>query len=138
MTVMGARTEHLRVIVAHADAGRRESVARLLRDNDIDVVDAVAGGDAAVQAVLELEPDLVLVGVEAGGHAGFDSARRLTETPSGSPVVMFGSADAERELGDRFPTGAAGYLRTDVLAERLDPTLRIAIALFTRRCAPLN
>lgn len=122
-------SEGVRVVIAHADAPCRELVAGLLRDSGIGVVDAVADGEAAIAAARHAGPALVLVGVHLAGLSVAETTRRLTRAAPASRVLVFGTAESESELGETLGAGAAGYVRIDEHAERLDVTVRIAIAL---------
>ena len=124
----------LRVLIVHADASCREQVARLLRRSDIDVIDVLPDGEAAISAVKAVGPDLVLVG--AGGDrpiAADELTRRLSWEAPGTRVLVFGDADTEDELAGAVVGGAAGYVRVDGRADRVDVTLRIALALIAYR-----
>jgi DNA-binding NarL/FixJ family response regulator len=124
----------VRVLIVHSDASCREEVARLLRNSDIEVVDVVPDGEAAIRAAKESSPDLVLIGV--GVNQPFSASwttRRLAAELPGTRVLIFGDSDAEQELAGSIGAGAAGYVRVDGRAERLDVTVRIAIALIAYR-----
>jgi DNA-binding NarL/FixJ family response regulator len=123
----------VRVLIVHADASCREEVGRLL-ERDIEVVDVVPDGEAAIRAAKESSPDLVLIGV--GVNRPFSASwttRRLAAELPGTRVLIFGDSDAEQELAGSIGAGAAGYVRVDGRAERLDVTVRIAIALIAYR-----
>jgi hypothetical protein len=124
----------VRVLIVHADAGCREEVGRLLQRSDIEVVDVVPEGEAAISAAKAFNPDLVLIGVGENQpfSAGWTTRRLAAEVP-GTRVLIFGDSDAEPELAGSLVDGAAGYVRVDGRAERLDVTVRIAIALIAYR-----
>jgi DNA-binding NarL/FixJ family response regulator len=127
------RSAALRVLVAHPDPECRELVSRLLKQSGIRVVASVADGEAAVRAARGAAPALVLVGADLEGPSVAQTTRRLARVAPASRVLVFGTAGSEDELGDTLAAGAAGYVRIDAQAERLDVTVRIAIALLTCR-----
>jgi DNA-binding NarL/FixJ family response regulator len=53
----------MRAVIAEDLALLRDGLTRLLRDNEIDVVDAVADGDALVHAVVRERPDIAIVDI---------------------------------------------------------------------------
>lgn len=53
----------MRVVIAEDLALLRDGLARLLRDNDIEVAAAVADGDALMHAVAEHRPDVAVVDI---------------------------------------------------------------------------
>lgn len=124
----------VRVLIVHSDASCREEVARLLRSSDIEVVDVVPDGDAAIRAAKAESPDLVLMGAGADRAvpAGEATLRLSREVP-GSRVLLFGDGGAEQELDGSLLAGAAGYVRIDGRNERLRLTVRIALALIAFR-----
>jgi DNA-binding NarL/FixJ family response regulator len=124
----------VRVLIVHADSSCREEVARLLQRSDIEVVDVVPDGAAAIRAAKSEAPDLVLMGVAAGRQSATgETTRRLTLEVPGSRVLFFGDADAESELEGTLVDGAAGYVRIDGRSGRLNVTVRIALALIAYR-----
>jgi len=123
-----------RVLIVGADAACRAKVARMLGRSDIDVMDAAPDGEEAIRAVKAAGPDLVLVGAGADRPIAADElARRLSWEVPGTRVLVFGDAAAEEELAGAMVGGAAGYVRIDGRADRLDVTLRIALALIAYR-----
>jgi DNA-binding NarL/FixJ family response regulator len=123
-----------RVLIVHSDASCRDRVARLLRRSDMDVVDVVPLGDAAIRAVRMQRPDLVLLGTESGrGMSTWEATRRLAREAPGSRVLVFGDGGSEEELDGTISAGAAGYVRIDGRSAQLDVTVRIALALIAFR-----
>jgi len=75
---------------------------------------------AAVQTIIQIRPDVVLLDVEIPGADCFAALRMLTDQCPDSRVVMF-SGHTQFALIDRaFQEGAAGYIIKD------DPTATIA------------
>ena len=124
----------VRVLIVHSDASCREEVARLLRRSDIEVVDVVPDGDAAIRAARQESPDLVLIGAGADREpsTGETTLRMSREVP-GTRVLLFGDADSEAELDGTLVAGAAGYVRVDGRNQQLGVTVRIALALIAFR-----
>jgi two-component system nitrate/nitrite response regulator NarL len=68
----------MRVFIADDHEGFRGGMARLLDDHPSLVVVGQAGdGEAALAAVLELQPDVALLDVRMPGLSGLDVCRRL-------------------------------------------------------------
>jgi DNA-binding NarL/FixJ family response regulator len=124
----------VRVLIVHSDPSCREEVAGLLRRSDIEVVDVVPDGEAAIRAAKQESPDLVLLGagVDCAMSAG-ETTRRMSHEVPGSRVLLFGDGEAEEELDGSLVAGAAGYVRVDGRTERLGVTVRIALALIAFR-----
>jgi CheY-like chemotaxis protein len=61
-----------------------EAARRLLERQGISVVAVATGSEEARRQFRELQPDVVLVDVNLGTESGFDLARELAASPSGS------------------------------------------------------
>jgi CheY-like chemotaxis protein len=72
----------------------RRSAAALLGAEGFDVVGAAADGDAAVEAVERLRPEVVLLDIQLPGADGFAVAERLARIPEPPHVVLISSRDA--------------------------------------------
>jgi DNA-binding NarL/FixJ family response regulator len=76
----------------------------------LDVVGEAADGDAAVQAVEEHEPDVILMDVRMPGTDGIEATRRIrTQTP-GCRVLILTMHDDDATVFTAMKAGAQGYL----------------------------
>ncbi len=108
----------MRVVIAEDLALLRDGLTRLLRDNDIEVVAAVADAESLVREVLAQRPDLAVVDVrlppgyrDEGLRAALEVRRRL---PGTAVLVISQYVEptyAEELLADR--AGGVGYLLKD-------------------------
>jgi DNA-binding NarL/FixJ family response regulator len=71
----------------------REIARALLEADGYDVVGEAGDGAAALQAVAELAPEVVLLDVNLPDFDGFEVARRLTAEPGAPRVVLTSSRD---------------------------------------------
>jgi response regulator NasT len=118
-----------RVVVAEDEALIRLDLVNLLEDAGYEVVAAVTDGQAAIDAVEELAPDLVLMDVAMPVLDGVTAAARITEQRL-CPVVMV-TAYSQVELVERAAdAGAMGYLVKPVSPASLLPSIEVAIARF--------
>jgi len=108
----------VRVVIAEDLALLRDGLARLLRDNDFDVVAAVGDGEALVQAVVEHEPDIAVVDIRLPPEfrdEGLRAALRAREQVPGTAILVVSQyvehAYAAELLAD--PGGGVGYLLKD-------------------------
>jgi len=120
-----------RVLVADDNGDMRGYLTRLLTEAGCHVL-AVADGAAALQAVREHRPDLLLTDVMMPVLDGFELLQQVRREPSTRtlPVVVL-SARAGSEAGvEGLDLGADDYLvkpfRADELLARLRSTLRLA------------
>ena len=108
----------MRVVIAEDLALLRDGLTRLLRDNDFDVVAAVADGDALVTTVLLEKPDVAIVDVRlppSFRDEGVRAALTLRERAPDTAVLIVSQyveqAYAAELLADG--RGGLGYLLKD-------------------------
>ena len=124
----------MRVVIAEDLALLRDGLTRLLRDNEIEVVAAVADGESLVREVLALRPDLAVVDVRLPpGYRdeGLRAALELRRQLPGTAVLVISQyvepTYAEELLADR--AGGVGYLLKDRImhvADFLEAVRRVA------------
>lgn len=85
-----------------------------------DVVGECAGGEEAVRAIEELEPDLVLLDIQMPGMGGFDVVRRVG--PAAMPPVVFVTAYDEFAL-EAFEVDAVDYVLKPIDPDRFRSAL---------------
>ncbi|HEX3815189.1 MAG TPA: response regulator transcription factor [Mycobacteriales bacterium] len=124
----------MRLVIAEDSALLREGLRRLLAEQGIDVVDAVADGEALLRAVAEHRPDVCVVDVrmpptfvDEGLRAALVIRRRWPDTG----VLVLSQYVEERYATDLIgdnPDGV-GYLlkdRVDDVDEFIDAVRRVA------------
>jgi len=124
----------VRVVIAEDLALLRAGLTRLLRDNDIEVVAAVADGEALVREVVARRPDLAVVDIrlppgyrDEGLRAALEVRRRVPGTAVLVVSQYVEQAYAEELLADRG--GGIGYLLKDRVmhvADFLEAVRRVA------------
>jgi DNA-binding NarL/FixJ family response regulator len=87
---------HLRTILQAAD--------------DIEVVDVAHDGAAAVEAVIQHRPDLVLMDLRMPGVNGLAATRRIIALTSPPAIVALTTFDADQYVLAALRAGATGYL----------------------------
>src|SRR4051794_22415770 len=83
----------LRIVIVDDDAGVRALLRALLRTAGSDVVAEIDDGDGAAAAVLESEPDLVIVDYHMARVDGIDATRAIQAARPGTRIVAFTSSD---------------------------------------------
>jgi len=109
----------LRVIVADDQASVRQGLALMLDLlPDIDVVGTAANGQEALDLVAQLSPDAILLDLHMPVLDGIEATRRLNaDYPKVAIVVLTTYAD-DRSVLDTLRAGARSYLTKD--ADRMD------------------
>ena len=119
----------MRVLVVDDEPLARARLTALLAEcSDVQVVDRVGDGEAALVAIGETQPDIVLLDISMPAMDGVALAQRLATR--GRPQVIFCTAYESHAL-EAFELGAADYLLKPVRLERL----REALARAARRLA---
>lgn len=112
----------MKVLIVDDETPARDRLRRLL-DNiaGISTVGEAADGNAALEAVGRLQPDVVLLDIRMPGMDGLTTARELGKLED-PPAVIFTTAYSEHAL-EAFEAEALDYLVKPVRQERLEQTL---------------
>jgi DNA-binding NarL/FixJ family response regulator len=113
----------LSVVVADDHAPTRMGVRSALEEDGFVVVAEVASGPAAVDAVKQLRPDVVLLDVHMPG-GGITAARATSAACPDTAIVMLTVSRDDNDLFDALRAGARGYLLKDIDPARLGAALR--------------
>jgi DNA-binding NarL/FixJ family response regulator len=73
------------------------------------VVGEVADGEAAVHAVAEHQPDVVLMDIRLPGIDGIEATRRIRESASDARVLVLTMYDDDATVFTAMQAGASGY-----------------------------
>jgi DNA-binding NarL/FixJ family response regulator len=116
-------TTPLRVVLVDDHAMFRSGVRAEL-GSQVDVVAEAADVDSAVEAILRVVPDVVLLDVHLPGGGGTEVLRRVT---SRSPEVSFlalSVSDAPEDVVAVIRGGARGYVTKTITGEQLVAAIR--------------
>lgn len=80
----------------------------------VDVVGEASSGDEAVDKVLALQPDIVIMDLAMPGMDGIRATRRITGLGLGTRVLVLTIHDEEEYLEPALDAGAAGFLNKSV------------------------
>ncbi|MBA1191461.1 UvrY/SirA/GacA family response regulator transcription factor [Pseudomonas entomophila] len=119
----------IRVLVVDDHDLVRSGITRMLADIDgLKVIGEADSGEAALKAVRESKPDVVLMDVKMPGIGGLEATRKLLRSYPDIKVVAVTACEE-----DPFPTrllqaGAAGYLTKGAGLEEMVQAIRLAFA----------
>jgi DNA-binding NarL/FixJ family response regulator len=115
------------VLIADDQALVRRGFRLILEiEPDLDVVGEAVDGATALAACRELHPDVVLMDVRMPGTDGIAAAAQITQDQqcTGTKVVMLTTFDMDEYVYEALQAGASGFLLKDVEAELLVAGIR--------------
>jgi two-component system LytT family response regulator len=123
---MSGAGDRLRVLVVDDEPPARALAAEYLAaEPGVELAGEAADGFAAVKAVAELDPDLLLLDVQMPRLDGFEVLELIGPRPAGRPAVVFATAYEEHALR-AFEVHAVDYLLKPFAPERLSAALERA------------
>ena len=118
----------LKTIVVDDELLARKLVLSGLRDiPEVEVLAECVNGREAVAAILELEPDLMILDISMPGLNGFEVIKKVQ--PELLPMVIFCTA-YERYALDAFEVHAVDYIVKPLDEERLNLAVKRALARY--------
>jgi len=98
-----------RVLLADDLTSVLTTVTALLRDS-FNIVGTVSDGKAALDAILELKPDLVILDISMPGMNGLEVARELKGRTSRTKIVFLTVHEDSGIIAACLSAGALGYV----------------------------
>ncbi|MBO9662047.1 LytTR family DNA-binding domain-containing protein [Dokdonella sp.] len=115
----------MRVLLADDEPLARGRLAAMLAEiGDVEVVGEAGNGREALEAVMRLQPDLILLDIRMPVMDGLEAARHLAALDA-PPGLIFCTAFGDHALA-AFEANAVDYLVKPVRAERLQAALKKA------------
>lgn len=119
----------MRVVVAEDESIIRLDLVEMLEDIGYDVVGDCGRGDAALELVKELEPDVVILDIKMPGVDGLSVARQVSAEQLAAVLILtaFSQSDLVAEASE---SGAMAYLVKPFQRSELVPAVEVALARF--------
>lgn len=115
----------IRTVLAEDQGMVLGAFASLLElEPDIDVLATAPDGDAALAAVIEHHPDVLLTDIEMPGRTGLDVAAEVHRRGLDTRVVIVTTFARSGYLRRALDAGVAGYVLKDAPVDQLADTLR--------------
>lgn len=122
-------SEKLRVVVADDHPMVLRGTCEMIAEApDLEVVASSKDGEAALEAVREFRPDVVVLDVNMPRRDGVSVVRELRRADSRIGLVMLSAADDEGAILQALQAGANGYLLKTATEEELQQAIRLAAA----------
>jgi DNA-binding NarL/FixJ family response regulator len=116
-----------RVLVADDLESVQAAVADLLRGS-FDVIGTVSDGKSAVDEILLLQPDLVVLDISMPGMTGIEVAKELKNHTNKTKVIFLTVHDDSRIIAACLSAGAVGYVVKELMDSDLIPAMNEALA----------
>jgi DNA-binding NarL/FixJ family response regulator len=116
---------NVRCLVVDDHALLRQGVRRLLQDQDgVEVIGEANNAAAALEQVISLRPDVVLMDIGMPGVSSFDVTRVIQAEYPETRVIFLTMHEDQAYVMQGLQAGASGYVLKDTPAEKLASVLR--------------
>lgn len=92
---------------------------------DMTIVGEASSGQEAIQAVRELQPDVVIMDVAMPGMTGIEATRRIKEAYPGVAVLALTMHEDEQYFFEMLNAGASGYIPKRAAPDDLIAAVRV-------------
>lgn len=117
--------ERIRILTADDHPLLREGVASLLRAHpDMELVAEAANGQEAVDACLQLRPDITLMDLQMPLLSGIDAMHAIRGAWPEARIVVLTTFEGDALARRALRAGAVGYLLKSMLRRELVDTIR--------------
>lgn len=115
----------IRIVLAEDQAMVRGAIAALLRlEGDIEVVGECGDGRSALDAVVDLQPDVLVTDIEMPQLTGLDLALQIRDKELPTRLVILTTFARPGYLRRALDAGVRGYLLKDAPAHKLADAIR--------------
>ncbi|MDU0293560.1 response regulator transcription factor [Saccharothrix longispora] len=108
-----------RVVVVDDQTLVRQGIRTLLEVAEVEVVGEADDGQAALEVIAEVAPDVILLDLRMPRYDGIRTLHELRERGIEIPVLVLTTFDDDSLVLDALHAGARGYLLKDVTLEQL-------------------
>jgi len=111
----GLLTDRIRVLMVDDHEMVRQGIRNMLEQTEgISVVGEAGEGEAAIEQILAIHPDVVLMDIQMPKQDGVETVRKLRQLGINTPVILLSVYATDEYIFDGLRAGARGYLMKDV------------------------
>ncbi|MFO7944539.1 MAG: response regulator transcription factor [Anaerolineales bacterium] len=115
----------IEVILADDHKLVRDGLQAILdREGDINVVGEAGDGRAVIRQCRRLKPDVILLDISMPGMSGIDAARKVLDTCPGVEVVILSMHSTKEHIYQALKAGARGFLRKETAGVEVADAIR--------------
>jgi two-component system nitrate/nitrite response regulator NarL len=119
--------DRIRVLLADDHEAMLDRVARMLA-TECDVVGTVTDGQQALDAAMELKPDVLVLDISMPVMTGIETTRRLKKAGAETHIVFLSMYDDPDIVREALEAGAVGYVTKQHLTSDLVAAIKKAHA----------
>ncbi|WP_375445170.1 response regulator [uncultured Fibrella sp.] len=118
----------IRILVADDHSVVRKGIRMLLEDEtDIQIVGEAADGDEAIDALAQVQPDVLLLDITMPRMSGIDALKIISHQYPAVRTLMFSMHNNPDYILKAVEYGAAGYLLKDTSQEEILKAVRTVV-----------
>ena len=118
-------TDRTRVYVVEDQPALLKNLLKVLSTfSELEVVGSAQEGEAAVDEIVKLRPQLVLLDLELPGIDGIEVTKRVKRKANDVEILILTSFDDETKVYEAIQAGASGYLVKRVGPEKIRSGIR--------------
>lgn len=115
----------IKVILADDHKLVRDGLQAILdREGDINVVGEAGDGRAVIRQCRRLKPDVILLDISMPGMSGIDAAREILDSFPGVEVVILSMHSTKEHIYQALKVGARGFLRKETAGVEVADAIR--------------
>ena len=123
--MMTTEARQIRILIADDHAVVRSGLHSILEmEPDLTVIGEAADGHQALALAQELLPDIVLMDIKMGDWDGVTATRRIRSSVPSTRVIVLTNHDQDELVFTSIRAGASGYLLKEVTAAQLANAIR--------------
>jgi two-component system, NarL family, response regulator DegU len=118
----------MRVLIVDDHPVTRDGLRSALSTSDeVEIVGEATSGEEAIEAVKQLNPDVVFMDVRMPGISGIQATKDIRSIRPDTKVILFTVEESRAAIADAIRAGVSGYLLKDVSAAELIQAAKLAL-----------
>jgi DNA-binding NarL/FixJ family response regulator len=118
----------MRVLIVDDHPVTRDGLRSALSTSDeLEIVGEATSGEEAIEAVKQLNPDVVFMDVRMPGISGIQATKDIRNIRPDTKIILFTVEESRAAIADAIRAGVSGYLLKDVSAAELIQAAKLAL-----------